>query len=453
MNSESHEPRTTLGTQNASSFSAVSGEEHSNSKTCVADWLHYISTMHGKTIDMTLERVRTVWQRLQCVPTCPVITVAGTNGKGSTCAFLSAICKAAGLKVGTYTSPHIWRFNERIALQGVPVEDQVLIKAFEAIDAAREDISLTYFEWATLAGLWTFAQANLDIWILEVGLGGRLDATNIIDTTLAIVTPIDLDHQEYLGSTREAIALEKLGIARSNSLLILGDANFPEMACQKAQQLASKVLSLGKDFGYLTDTPQQWQYWVRASDGNIKRRFGLPWPALRGEHQLANASVAITALEYLSDIGAISMQAIREGLLAVEWPGRFQVLAGQPVTVWDVAHNPHAMKALAINLEKMAFFPDTWCVWGMLNDKEALSCAKILQPHVQQWAVCTLEGERRRSSQELYNILVSLGVEPKNIHQFDHPTAAYSWVRNEAQLADRIVVTGSFSTLEAVRDL
>jgi dihydrofolate synthase/folylpolyglutamate synthase len=388
---------------------------------------------------------------MNCKVPCPVVTIGGTNGKGSTCAMLTRILRSGGYRTGTYISPHIWLFNERIAINGVPVDNFEIIAAFKTIENARQNVSLTYFEWATLAAFWIFAQHTLDIWILEVGMGGRLDTTNIIDADISAITSIDLDHQNYLGNTRDMIGLEKLGIARPNKPCIFGDTSLPTTVIDTASSLHIHSLILGQSFGYLIDSSQQWQYWVRTIEGSIKRRFGLPWPSLRGEHQLVNASIALTILEYLNDRLPVSMQATREGLLSTEWPGRFQVLPGQPVTLMDVAHNPHAMKALAKNLDQMAFFPNTWCIWGMLADKDARTCAQILQSHIQYWAVCSLEGERARSGLELETILLSLGISPSAIKVFEHPTMAYQWVSEHTQLSDRIVITGSFSMLTTIQ--
>jgi dihydrofolate synthase / folylpolyglutamate synthase len=410
------------------------------------EWLNYISNHHPRSIDLGLERLSPVWNRLKPDTLPVIITVGGTNGKGSVCAMLSSMLKAGGYKVGTYTSPHLWSFNERIAIQSISVSDQEIIQAFCAIEWARQDISLTYFEWATLAAFWIFSRHSLDIWILEVGMGGRLDATNLLDADVSIITSIDLDHQAYLGNTREAIGIEKLGIARPDHPLILGEAKAPEGLLEKAKQRHIPIKQLGQTYGYLVDSPQQWQYWAQVEQtSNLKRRFGLPWPALRGEHQLANASTAITALDYIQDRLPLSMQAIREGLLSVSWPGRFQVLPGTPITLCDVAHNPHAMRALAKNLDRMSFFPATWCIWGMLSDKEAAECAQLLQPHIQHWVVCSLHGERSRSAAELASILESLGILTSSIYLFESPLEAYNWVKTTAMPSDRIVITGSFS--------
>lgn len=420
------------------------------------EWLEYISSTHTQTIEMGLSRSRIIFERLALAPTCPSVIVGGTNGKGSTCAMLSTILTSAGYNVGTYTSPHIWSFNERICINNQPVTDASIISAFRAIACARGDIALTYFEWATLAAFWIFkydhSAKKPDIWILEVGMGGRLDTTNLIDATISVITSIDLDHQHFLGNTRTAIGLEKLGIARPQRTLCLGDASPPPEFLEAAKKQNIHLECLGQDFGYIADNGQQWQYWYRSkqTDTALKQRFGLPWPALRGSHQLSNASVVFTLLEHLKNTHPVSMQSVREGLLHVTWAGRFQVLPGQPSTVLDVAHNPHAMQALARNLDNMGFFPITWCIWGMLSDKDAQSCAKILLPHVQQWVVCSLSGERARSSHELAQLLKSMNVAPNTIHCFDSVETAYTWTRTHALPADRIVVTGSFSTLAAI---
>jgi dihydrofolate synthase/folylpolyglutamate synthase len=315
----------------------------------LAAWLAYLETLHPKSIAMGLDRVRAVHARLDAAIRCPVITVAGTNGKGSTCAFLDAILRSAGYRVGLYTSPHLREYNERVRIAGTNATDANLIEAFNAVedarlatgDAPRPPVTLTYFEFGTLAALWLFARANLDALILEVGLGGRLDAVNIVDADVAILTSVAIDHIDYLGPTREDIGREKAGIFRAGRPALCAEPDPPASVAATAKSIGADLLRIGQDYGYV-DEGSQWRY-----RGLRGERYGLPFPALRGAYQLANAATALAALDCLHRQLPVSSGAVREGLLTVALPGRFQVLPGRPATVLDVAHNPHAARALA----------------------------------------------------------------------------------------------------------
>ncbi|HZV54412.1 MAG TPA: folylpolyglutamate synthase/dihydrofolate synthase family protein, partial [Rhodocyclaceae bacterium] len=301
------------------------------------DWLAFIERQHAKPIDLGLDRVRSVSQALGQRQTCPVILVGGTNGKGSTCAMLERILLCAGYRVGLYTSPHLLRYNERVRIDGRAVGDDALCEGFARVEAARVsrgDTSLTYFEFGTLCAWEVFADQPLDVIILEVGLGGRLDATNLYEPDVAIVTGVDLDHMDYLGPTREDIGFEKAGIFRAGRPAICGDRQPPQRLLDHAQAIGADLQVLGRNFG-CERQEGQWQYW-----GRHGRRSGLAFPALRGNRQLDNASCVLAALDVLRNRLPVAMQDIRRGLLETELPGRFQVLPGRPTVVLDVAHNP-----------------------------------------------------------------------------------------------------------------
>jgi dihydrofolate synthase/folylpolyglutamate synthase len=411
--------------------------------TTLAAWLAYLETLHPKTIALGLERVRTVFERLAIVPACPVITVGGTNGKGSTCAFLERMLSAAGYRVGLYTSPHLLRYNERVRIAGVEVDDAALCTAFAAIEAVREDTPLTYFEFGTLAALWLFARARLDALVLEVGLGGRLDAVNIIDAEVAIITTIAIDHTDYLGPTRDDIAREKAGIFRPERVAVCADRDPPAALIAHAQAIGAMLLRMGVEFGYVAQT-NQWRYF-----GPGGARNGLPYPALRGNYQLANAAAALTALDALRGRLTVNMGAVREALVGIELPGRFQVLPGRPVTVLDVAHNEQAAQALADNVAAMGFHPRTVAVFGIMTDKDIDAVIAALKPRVDRWLVASLPPPRGATSTQLRARLAASGVAQDAILAYEDPGAAYRAAREMATEADRILVFGSFLTVAA----
>lgn len=409
------------------------------------DWLAYIEKQHTQAIELGLDRLFVVKAALKQVQTCPVIIVGGTNGKGSTCAMLEAILKAAGYRVGLYTSPHLLHYNERVRINGEPASDEMLCAAFARVEAARGDVPLTYFEFGTLGAWEAFAAAGLDAVILEVGLGGRLDAVNIYDPDCAIVTGIDLDHVDFLGDTRERIAFEKAGIFRAGKPAICGDFQVPLTLVEHAQSLGADLQLIGRDFGYETQTEtRQWSWWGR----NHARRGGLAYPALRGSRQLTNASVVLAALDAVQDKLPLSMAEIRQGLAVVELPGRFQTLPGRPVIVLDVAHNPQAARVLADNLLDQGFFGTTWAVCGMLRDKDMAGVIAALKGRVERWLPATLGGARGASAGELAQCLISAGETVEA--EFDTVAAAYAYAQEKAAENDRIVVFGSFLTVADV---
>ncbi len=398
--------------------------------------------MHPLNIDMGLDRVGQVFARLNVEPKCPVITVSGTNGKGSTCAMLASILRAEGYRVGFYSSPHLVRFNERIRVDGEEISDSALATAFEKVDAARGDVPLTFFEFATLAAFVAFDDAQLDAWVLEVGLGGRLDATNLINADCAIVSSIGLDHIDYLGDTREKIVTEKMGIARKGKPLVLADAHPPTNAVAVATEIGCLTLQRGVDYLSVADGPTQWTY--TAPDGT---RLTLPYPSLRGEFQIHNAGAALTALHALRSVIPVRAQSIREGLLTTEWPGRFQVLPGRPTVVLDAAHNPDAAKILNDALGGMGYHPETIAVFGMLSDKDFAGVIAALKNRITQWHLVTTHGARGLVTEKIHNALISNGIAEKHIRCYASVEIALAAAQQKAEDVDRIVVFGSFHIL------
>ncbi|HYD94622.1 MAG TPA: bifunctional tetrahydrofolate synthase/dihydrofolate synthase [Noviherbaspirillum sp.] len=424
-----------------------------NLPATLAEWLAKLESMHPRAIDMGLERVAQVKDRLQIRFDCPVIIVGGTNGKGSTCAMLESILMQAGYRVGLYTSPHLIDFNERARLLGEPAGDAALIEQFAAVEAARGDVSLTYFEFTTLAILRLFAQAQLDAVILEVGLGGRLDAVNVIDADVAIVTSVDIDHTEYLGNTREQIGFEKAGIFRPGKPAICSDPVPPQSLIDHAQAIGADLWLFGRDFNYSGDK-QQWNY-----GGRGQRRNSLGYPSLRGANQLLNASAALAALEALRHRLPVGAQEVRNGLVLVELPGRFQVLPGRPSIVLDVAHNPHAAATLAQNLNNMGFHPYTYAVFGAMQDKDIAGVIAHLKDIVDHWCLTDLPLPRAATAEQLKQKLLEAGVVPqtgagaeRSIETFASPAAAFASARSRAGENDRIAVFGSFLTVAGVME-
>jgi dihydrofolate synthase/folylpolyglutamate synthase len=410
-------------------------------------WLAHIDRVHSQSIALGLDRVAAVRDAMRVDQHAPVITVGGTNGKGSTCAMLENILRCAGYRVGLYTSPHLLDYNERVRVEAVPASDEALCAAFAAVEAARGDIPLTYFEFGTLAAWKIFAEAGLDVLILEVGMGGRLDAVNIFDADCAIVTSVDIDHTQFLGDTREAIGREKAGIFRTGKPAIVGDPMPPASLIEHARQIGARLEISGRDFGFAGDR-QQWGFW-RYDGGQLARRGGLAYPALRGANQLLNASAVIAALDNLRDKLPTSMGDLRRGLITVELPGRFQVLPGKPAVVLDVAHNTQAAGVLNENLSNMGYFPETWAVFGMLRDKDIASVVRLLRDRVDHWFCASLEGPRAATAAQLAEI-VRAERPDADVRQFESASQAFVAARDAAGEGDRIVAFGSFLTVADV---
>lgn len=411
----------------------------------LSEWLAHCEQLHPHAIDMGLERVRQVAQRMALGLECPVITVAGTNGKGSTCAMLEAIYLQAGYKTGVYTSPHLINFEERCRLVGESPKAEEFAAAFECVEVARQDTTLTYFEFSTLAILKMMVDAELDVVILEVGLGGRLDAVNVIDPDCAIITSIDLDHTALLGSDRNSIGLEKAGIMRAGKPVVISDPVPPESIVQHAQRLGSDAWLMGKDFNFSGDQLQ----WSWAGRG--RRYSGLAYPALRGANQLLNASGVLAALEVMRPQLPVTAQAIRNGFAMVELAGRFQIVPGEPVLVLDVAHNPHSVAALAANLDAMGFYPTTHAVFGAMADKDLPSMLKKLLPLVDAWYFTDLPLPRASSAKQLASEWANMSTR-KDVRASVHetPQKALDAAILSADPTDRILVFGSFYTVGGV---
>lgn len=411
------------------------------------DWLATIESLHPQNIEMGLERVAQVYAGMATSLSCPIITVGGTNGKGSTSTMLEAMLSAAGYRVGLYTSPHLYQFNERARIGGAYASDLALIHQFEAVEAARGDTSLTYFEFTTLAILRLFAQSTLDVVILEVGLGGRLDAVNILDADVAIVTNVDIDHVDYLGNTRELIGFEKAGIFRRKHVAICGDFDPPGSLVEHALNIRADFRVIGRDFR--SEVQENQWHW----SGRTQKREDLTFPALQGRNQIANASVALAALEALQERLPVTDDAVRTGLARAAIAGRFQVLPGTPTVILDVAHNPHAAAVLSENLAHMTGYAKTHGVFGAMRDKDIDAVIACLKGRVDHWYVTDLPLPRAATAAEIAEKLRLAGIEATGtIQTFASPAAALREARSRVGENDRITVFGSFWTVAGATD-
>jgi dihydrofolate synthase/folylpolyglutamate synthase len=423
-----------------------------SSPTTLAGWLAHCAAMHPKSMDLSLERTVEVARRLGLHFSVPLISVAGTNGKGSTCAMIESIARQAGYRVGLYQKPELVHFEERCRIDGAAVAADELVPHFAAVEQARGDITLTQFEFSTLAIARLLSLAALDLVVLEVGLGGRYDSVNAFDADCAVITSIALDHTEYLGLDRESIGLEKAQIMRPGKPAIIADPQPPHSVLAHGQAIGANLWLAGRDFSHAGDR-QQWRWSGRHADYN-RRYHALAYPALRGANQLLNASGAIAALEALREWLPITAQAVRTGLATVELPGRFQIVPGQPALVLDVAHNPQAGAALALNLDAMGFYPRTHAVFGAMRDKDIPGLLARLAPLVDAWYCCDLPTPRAASANELAaRVRVAaagrLGGTP-DVHVHPGPAQALRAAVAQAHPADRIVVFGSFLTVGGV---
>jgi dihydrofolate synthase/folylpolyglutamate synthase len=411
----------------------------------LANWLARLEQLHPSTIELGLDRVRRVKDALGLDPTFPLVVVGGTNGKGSTCAYLEAILGAAGYKTGLYTSPHLLRYNERVRIAGQESSDADLVRAFERIDAARGDTSLTYFEFGTLGAMVQFIDAGVDVAILEVGLGGRLDAVNVFDAAAAIVTSVDLDHMEYLGDTREQVGFEKAGIYRAGRPAICADPAPPASLLAHARQIGADLRCVGRDFSAQREG-DRWTY-----GGEAVVWPALPLPAMAGAFQLRNAAAALAALAAVRDRLPVSEAAIRQGLTRARAAGRFQRIARAPDVILDVAHNPEAARALAATLREQPVAGRTLAVVGMLADKDAAGVFSALKGEIDAWWTCTPDSPRAQDAAALAATLrAHAGSTPVSV-QTDVNTALAE-AQSAAREGDRILVFGSFHTVAAVLD-
>ncbi|MDO5652509.1 MAG: bifunctional tetrahydrofolate synthase/dihydrofolate synthase [Brachymonas sp.] len=421
------------------------------------EWLAFCEQLHPKGIqgiELGLERLRSVASRMHGGAgvqfACPVFTVAGTNGKGSTCAMLESVYRRAGYRTGLFTSPHLVRFSERCKINNEPVDDAVLAQHFAAVEQARGDTELTYFEFTTLAILDCLASAKPDLVILEVGLGGRLDAVNLIDTDCAIITSIDIDHTEFLGDTREAIAQEKAGIMRPGKPAIVSDPRPPQALADHAQAMGADLWLHGQDFVMEGDR-QQWGW-----SGRGRRYSGLAWPGLRGANQLVNAAGVLAAVAAMHTRLPVAAQDVRAGLAQVELAGRFQIVPGKPTLILDVAHNPHSVAALVANLDSMGFYPATHAVFGAMQDKDLGDMLQRLYPVIDHWYFTDLPTPRAAKAADLQAQWQAIKAQsPAKLTEsssqtFASPPEALQAALAAATPADRIVVFGSFYTVGAV---
>ncbi|MGZ5205364.1 MAG: bifunctional tetrahydrofolate synthase/dihydrofolate synthase [Caldimonas sp.] len=412
------------------------------------EWLAHCERLHPKTIELTLDRVAAVKARLDLRfdAATALVIVGGTNGKGSTCAMLEAIALAAGYRVGLFSKPHLVRFEERCRIDGRMAAADALVPHFAAVEAARGEISLTYFEFTFLAIARLLAASALDLVILEVGLGGRFDAVNVFDADCAVLTSIAIDHVEFLGSDRETIGREKAGILRRGKPAVVSDPVPPESVIDEARAVGADLRRAGADFRTSGDR-QQWNW-----EGRSTRFSGLAYPALRGANQLLNAAGVLAVFEALRDRLPVSAQAVRSGFATVELPGRFQVVAGQPVIVLDVAHNPHSVAALAHNLDQMGFFPRTHAVFGAMRDKDVGAIFARVAPLVDAWHFTGLPAARAASAAELADAFARLPARSPGATVALHadPSQALAAALAAADPVDRIVIFGSFYTVGGV---
>lgn len=413
------------------------------------DWLAHCEQLHPTAIDMGLARIRTVAERMKISFSCPVISVAGTNGKGSTCTMLAAILEQAGYRTGVYTSPHLVRFEERLRLGGEPVEAADLVAAFARVEAARVQEgavqSLTYFEFSTLAILDVMTRSALDVAILEVGLGGRLDAVNIIEPDCAVITSVDLDHMAFLGNDRESIGYEKAGIMRTGRPVVVSDPMPPQSVLDRALEVGADLWRFGVDFNVSGDK-QQWG-WA----GRGRRYSGLAYPALRGANQLVNAAGVLAVLTALRQRLPVTAQAVRNGLAFVELPGRFQIIPGEPTLVLDVAHNPHSVAALTANLDAMSYFPTTHAVFGAMADKDLALMLGQVNPLIDKWYFTDLPTSRASSAVDLMTKWQAQNTKKgATATVYADPQQALQAAIAAADPTDRIVVFGSFYTVGGI---
>lgn len=412
------------------------------------EWLAWQEKLHFTEIDPGLTRIAAVWERLSAGKPLPfkVVTVAGTNGKGSSVALMTAILRAAGYKTGSYTSPHLLRYNERMAVNGEPSTDAQICQAFAQIDAARAEISLTYFEFATLAAALIFIDQQIDVAILEVGMGGRLDAVNLFDADVAIITPIGLDHMHWLGDNREKIGAEKAGILRAGKPVVCSEVSPPKSVLDTANKLCAPTYIAGHDYLY-QQTADTWS-WQQKDKQAFQH---LPRPALNGEYQLQNSAAVIMAAQLFVQEGLVNINeaAVRKGLTTVRLSGRFQVVDGPIQRIFDVTHNQQGAENLERLLREAPCHGKTLAVIAMLRDKDSAAVFTALQTAIDHWYFGGLTGERGQTAADLASGLKAVAPTAQ-FSQQDTVEQAYHLAMQQAEAGDRVLIFGSFHTVEAV---
>jgi len=417
----------------------------------LSDWLAWLETLSPSEINLGLERTQRVLERLELQRPPHVLLIAGTNGKGSSVAMTNALLRATGLRTGAYTSPHITDYNERIVVDGVAVSDAGIIAAFERVEAAREGSELTYFEFGTLAAAVVFSDADLDVWILEVGLGGRLDATNAIEPTASLITNVSLDHCDWLGDDVETIAVEKAGVMRSEVPTVFGDVDIPTSIVRRAAECGAKLLRAGQDFKLHIDEGETWSW-----RGPSRAIEGLRRPGLLGEFQLRNAAAVVMLLESVGLAGKIDAGLINKVLPGITLPGRVQCMKisglGSGTNEWliDVAHNPAAASALANTLDSLECNGKTIAIVGLLDDKDLAGVIASLAPQIDQWIAMTAASHRAIPAGELARQIANFTGRACLVA--DSTAIAVELARRTASENDRILTTGSFFTVGPVLD-
>lgn len=444
-------------------------------KQTLEDWLLWQESLHLSEIDLGLDRIGKVAKKLDLLsPSFPIITVAGTNGKGSTVAFLDSILRAEGYKTGAYTSPHLINYNERILLNGEQANDATIIQAFEAIDEARRtikddtgelvDISLTYFEFSTLAAMFIYQQQNVDVALLEVGLGGRLDAANLWDASLAIITSIAIDHIDWLGDDRDIIAIEKSGIMRKNTPAICGDTNPPSTIATEAKRIGAQLQQINSEFSF-TPTNALSKNMVNKSWRwkNQEVTLDLQLPIMPGEFQLNNAATAIAGLFSIKSLLPLSLNAINTGLKDAQVIGRLQVIQTQPEWLIDVAHNPHAAKQLAKYIQENPVNGKTYALFSMLRDKDINEVLNLMDSVIDEWHIVATKGSRGLSLEELKQHFSQQNIKKNTernlqlntltqVISYDNFSDACDALKNMTKDEDRVVAFGSFLVISEILD-
>ncbi len=411
----------------------------------LSEWLEWQETLHSQKIELGLGRVAAVAQRMGvAAPKYKTIVVAGTNGKGSTTSILESIYHHAGYRVGTYTSPHLLHYNERIRIGQQNIDDESLCSAFDKIDQARGETSLSYFEFGTLAAMQIFSESDLDVAIYEVGLGGRLDAVNILDADVALVTSIGIDHVQWLGTTRESIGFEKAGVFRANQPAICGDGDPPKSLIEYAEKLGTELLLINKDYSYQKQNNGSWSFSSETINWD-----NLPIPSLYGEVQLSNAATALMALNRMDEMLPVTRECVDYGLSNISLPGRFQRIQGSCEIILDVAHNLGSVEVLAENLRALTPAAKTLAVFAVLADKDVCGIIECVEGLFDEWYISELNSERTLEKENLKKQLDSC-CHDCVIYSYPSIAEAFNTAKKSADESTRIVVFGSFLTVAEV---